>query len=63
MGTTTERSFRIGEKVERRDKGKEWGTGCVTSAKPLEGTVRDDPKADGYSWDEVGRFKDAGAIP
>lgn len=49
----TAHAFRIGELVERRDSGEDWKEGYVTSLVPLEVTVNADPRADGYSWDEV----------
>lgn len=38
--------FKVGERVRRRDKGKEWGIGYILSLDPLKVTVKDDPKDD-----------------
>jgi len=46
-------TFTIGERVQRRDNGKEWGFGYVTLLKPLEVTAKDDPEANGYQWDQI----------
>lgn len=47
-------SFAVGQKVERRDNGEDWGTGFVVSLDPLMVTCDDDdPSADGYEWAEV----------
>jgi hypothetical protein len=46
-------SYTIGEKVKRRVAEGIWGTGYVTSVKPLQVTVEADPNAIGYNWDEV----------
>lgn len=35
--------FKVGERVRRRDKGKEWGFGYIISLDPLKVTVKDDP--------------------
>ena len=57
----------VGQKVERRDKGKEWSTGLVTSVDPLKVTVygEEKPDAKGYRWDEVRpiQSRDALAVP
>eukprot|EP01043_Picozoa_sp_COSAG02_P006711 COSAG02_NODE_193_length_29843_cov_30.519903_35_plen_383_part_00 len=45
--------FRVGELVERRDRGEDWKTGYVTKLSPLEVTVNADRSAAGYVWDEV----------
>lgn len=46
-------NFEVGQRVERRDDGKDWGTGYVTSVDPLKVTVADSPAADGYRWQHV----------
>ena len=49
-----DRSFKVGERVMRRDTGEEWKPGYVTEVDPLKVTVSpDDPQATGYEWDEV----------
>ena len=45
--------YQVGQLVERKDKDRDWGTGYVTSLDPLEVTVEDDPKEDGWPWEEV----------
>lgn len=46
--------YHLGEVVERRDTGKEWCTGYVTSVDPLKVTYSDEnPLAQGYTWEEV----------
>jgi len=47
--------FWVGQLVQRRDKqiSKDWGTGYVTSIKPLLVTVLESPGARGYEWQEV----------
>ena len=52
------RLFKVGERVMRRDTGKEWRPGYVTQVDPLEVTRFDDPKAEGFSWDEVKKMDD-----
>ena len=48
------RSFTVGERVMRRDKGKECRPSYVTQVDPLRVTLMsDDPKATGVHWDEV----------
>jgi len=51
--TIQARAFAVGERVLRRDAGKGWGFGFVTSTTPLKVTVKDDPEAQGFKWDEV----------
>jgi len=53
FNSSDETMYAIGEKVERRDAGKEWSKGYITCLDPLKVTVQDDPNAKGYSWDEV----------
>eukprot|EP01043_Picozoa_sp_COSAG02_P114041 COSAG02_NODE_50322_length_321_cov_0.702703_1_plen_87_part_01 len=45
----------VGLIVERRDPGRPWGQGYVTSVEPLKvtATLGDGPSAEGYSWGEV----------
>ena len=46
--------YYVGQVVQRRDKGRNWKTGFVTSLKPLMVTVSDlNPKAPAFTWDEV----------
>ena len=46
--------FKVGDKVKRRDKGKDWGVGFVTQLEPLKVTLSDtDPTGKGREWDEV----------
>jgi hypothetical protein len=54
--------FKLGQHVERRDKGRAWGVGYVKSLSPLEVTAKDDPSANGYEWDEVRRISDKEVI-
>ena len=51
----------VGLKVERRDRGKEWGVGFVTSVSPLKVSFGSDG-SEGYSWDEV-RAVGGGPLP
>ena len=54
------RSFEVGERVMRRDKGKKWKPGYVTQVDPLLVTMAsDDPKAKAFSWDEVKKMDGA----
>jgi len=47
-------SFTLGQKVERRDHGEDWGAGFVVQLDPLMVTCDDDdPSAEGYEWAEV----------
>jgi hypothetical protein len=46
-------SFKLGQRLQRRDTGRDWGVGYVTSLDPLEVTAKDDPSGNGYQWDEV----------
>jgi len=46
-------SFAVGQQVQRRDRGEEWGIGYVTSVDPLQVTVFGDASARGHEWDEV----------
>ena len=49
-----DRSFKVGERVMRRDRGEEWRPGYVTQVDPLRVTFDDDSDDDnGLSWDEV----------
>ena len=46
--------FVVGERVEKRDIGKEWSPGYVTQLDPLRVTASDiDPAANGYPYVEV----------
>lgn len=46
--------YHVGEIVERRDKGKEWRSGFVTSVNPLKVTFSEEnAQAEGYIWEEV----------
>lgn len=49
----SETIFVIGQKVQRRDEGDDWGTGYVTSVEPLMVTVSSYPSAQGHEWQEV----------
>jgi len=51
--------FVVGQKVHRRDSGKDWNTGYVTSLNPLLVTVAEDASAKGYKWDEVKELPDS----
>jgi len=49
-----QQAFCVGEVVERRDKGKEWRMGYVTSVTPLKVSFSDKGSCkDGMIWDEV----------
>ena len=49
-----DRSFKVGERVMRRERGKEWKPGYVTQVDPLRVTYDiEDPKKNGFRWDEV----------
>ena len=49
-----DRSFKVGERVMRRDGDDKWRPGYVTQVDPLRVTAsRDDPSAQGFRWDEV----------
>lgn len=52
-----EKAFQLGELVERRDTGYEWGTGYVTSVIPLMVTVKRDPAEEGYKWAQVRKIQ------
>ena len=43
----SDRSFTVGERVLRRDKGEAWGPGYVTKVDPLRVTEDDKPKMSG----------------
>jgi len=45
--------FMVGQKVQRRDRGKEWGVGYVTSVQPLRVTIYNSPDTAGVTWHEV----------
>lgn len=45
--------FTVGQHVQRRDQGAEWGTGYVVSVEPLHVTMEDDAAGKGYPWDEI----------
>eukprot|EP01045_Picozoa_sp_COSAG04_P025576 COSAG04_NODE_3382_length_2870_cov_2.066763_2_plen_112_part_00 len=47
-------TFRVGDKVQRRDGSDAWGVGFVTQLSPLKVTSSPtDPAARGFSWDDV----------
>lgn len=53
-------AFEIGQIVQRRDKGEDWGTGFVVQLEPLMVTCDvDDPAGQGYEWEEVKPLEDA----
>lgn len=45
--------YTLGQRVQRRDKERDWAFGYVTSLDPLEVTAKEDTSANGYQWDEV----------
>jgi len=45
--------LKIGQTVERRDRGEPWGVGLVTSLKPLQVTGIPSDWPNGYEWHEV----------
>ena len=58
----SDRSFTVGERVLRRNRGEAWKLGYVTQVDPLKVTLSvDDPRAKGYSWDEVCKMDVSGS--
>lgn len=59
--------FELGQRVQRRDEGDEWGFGYVVCLDPLLVTLHDDPtkqrEADGCAWDEVRRYEVPASAP
>merc|ERR1719263_375894 len=53
-----EKTVKVGDHVLRRDVGKDWQTGYVTQRDPLLVTATDCPTDEGWSWDEVRKYKD-----
>lgn len=51
--TATQAVFVVGQRVQRRDDGEDWGIGYVVSVDPLEVTVFDTLAARGHEWCEV----------
>ena len=52
-----EAPFQIGERVERRNEGMEWGFGYITNLMPLKVTLRDDPRGRAHcGWAHVRRI-------
>ena len=48
-----DRSFKVGERVMRRDRGEDWEPGYVTQVHPLRVTFSDFPESTAFEWDEV----------
>jgi len=51
--SATQAAFAVGQRVQRRDDGEDWGIGYVVSVDPLEVTVFDSHAARGHEWCEV----------
>ena len=56
-GADATAEFGVGERVERRDRGEDWKDGFITSLDPLEVTAKLDASGEGYSWDEVRKWR------
>ena len=55
----SDRSFTVGERVLRRDRGKAWEPGYVTQVDPLKVTERSyDARGPARTWDEVIKTED-----